>query len=59
MVSENIDVKLAKVDIDNNEELIEDFKIMSVPTLKIFRNGQEIASSVGLVNEETIINLIK
>jgi len=32
---------------------------MSVPTLKIFKDGKEISQSVGLVSEAKILELIK
>ena len=51
--------KLAKVDVDDNNELVKQFKIMSVPTLKIFRDGKEIATSVGVVTEDKLKELIK
>ena len=51
--------KLAKVDIDENEELVNKFHIHSVPTLKIFKDGKEINSSVGLISESKLIELIK
>ena len=52
-------VKLAKVDIDENEDLIRKFKIMSVPTLKIFKDGKESSTLVGLVSESRILEEIK
>lgn len=52
-------IKLAKVDVDENEELIRKFNIMSVPTLKIFKDGKEVSSLVGLVNENKILEHIK
>ena len=57
-VSRDLNIKLAKVDIDENNELIKKFKIVSVPTIKIFKNGQEIANSVGLISEKKLIELI-
>jgi thioredoxin 1 len=51
-------IKLAKVDIDENEELVRKFGIVSVPTLKIFKKGTEIANSVGLISENKLIELI-
>ena len=57
-VSRDLNIKLAKVDIDENNELIKKFKIVSVPTLKIFKNGEEIANSVGLISEKKLIELI-
>lgn len=58
-VAEEKNIKLAKVDIDENEELVREFKIMSVPTLKIFKNGELINSSVGVINEKTLLELLK
>lgn len=52
-------IKLAKVDIDDNEELVRKFSIMSVPTLKIFKDGKEISTLVGLVSESRILELLK
>jgi len=58
-VAEEKNIKLAKVDIDENEELVREFKIMSVPTLKIFKGGELINSSVGVINEKTLLELLK
>ncbi|MBE5738347.1 MAG: thioredoxin [Clostridiales bacterium] len=52
-------IKLAKVDVDENEELIRKYKIMSVPTIKIFKNGEEIGMFVGVVSESKILDLIQ
>lgn len=57
-VAKEKNIKLAKVDIDENEELIRKFKIMSVPTLKIFKAGKEVGSSVGLISENRLLELL-
>ena len=57
-VAKEHNCKLAKVDIDENEELVNKFKIVSVPTLIIFKDGKEINTSVGLVSENRLIELI-
>ena len=58
-IAEEKGIKLAKVDVDQNEELIKKFRIMSVPTLKIFKEGKEISSLVGLVSEAKILEQIQ
>ena len=58
IVREN-NIKLAKIDVDENEKLVREFKIMSVPTLKIFKNGIESATLVGLSSENKILELSK
>ena len=57
-VASEFNIKLAKLDIDENEELVKQFKIVSVPTLKIFKNGQEVSTSVGLISENRLIEII-
>ena len=51
--------KLAKIDVDDNEELVRKFGIMSVPTLIIFRDGKHINSVSGVVSENRILELTK
>ena len=57
-VAKEHNCKLAKVGIDNNEELVNKFHIVSVPTLKIFKDGQEVNTSVGLISESRLIEII-
>lgn len=52
-------IKLAKVDVDSNHELVKTFGIMSVPTLIIFKDGKQVATSSGVVSEDKILELIK
>ena len=58
-VARENNIKLAKVDIDENEELVRQFKIVSVPTLKIFKDGKELSTSVGLISENKLLDIIK
>lgn len=50
----NGDFLLAKVDIDQNKELAEHFKVRSVPTVKFIRNGQIVDEFSGLLSESEI-----
>lgn len=58
-VVEDNNLKLAKVDVDDNEELIKKFGIMSVPTLLIFKDGKQVNSVSGVVSESRILELTK
>ena len=58
-VVEDNNFKLAKVDVDDNEELIRQFGIMSVPTLLIFKDGKQVNSISGVVSESRILELTK
>ena len=58
-ISTEKNVKLAKIDIDEHEELVKEFNIMSVPTIKIFKDGKEIKSFVGFTSETLIVDSLK
>ena len=41
-------VKVGKVNVDEEQELAAQFRIMSIPTLVLFRNGAVAAQAVGV-----------
>ena len=45
-------VKVAKINIDEEEELAAQFRVMSIPTLLLFKNGEVVNKSVGLDPKE-------
>ena len=48
------DVKFVSVDIDEADELAEQFGITSIPCLVLVKDGKEADRSVGLVPRETL-----
>lgn len=50
--------KVAKVDIDAESEIAEEYKVMSVPTIKIFKNGTVMASAVGILSRNEILDML-
>lgn len=55
--SENPDIKVCKVNIDDNAELAAKYHVMNIPTLVAFKNGEQINTSVGLVNKQAISSM--
>ena len=53
------DVKVGKIDIDAQPELANQFGVMSIPTLIVFKNGQKVNESVGLIPNENVEALLK
>ena len=53
------DHKVAKVDVDENMELAAAFGIESIPTVMAFRDGQLLGKSIGLVDKERLLALLK
>jgi len=50
--------KVGKVDVDDQPELASQYKVMSIPTLIIFRQGQEAERLVGLTPKEKLAELL-
>ena len=47
---------VGKIDVDQEMGLAQQFKVMSIPTLLIFKGGQEVHRLVGLTSKETLRN---
>lgn len=52
-------VTIAKLDIDNAQKTASSFQVTSVPTLILFKNGQEVGRLVGLRDEGAIKQFIQ
>ncbi len=53
------DFKIVKVDVDAEPALATRFGIESIPTLLLFRNGQLVSRSVGLVSQTEILRMMQ
>lgn len=51
-------VKVGKVNVDEAPDLAAKFGIMSIPTLILFKNGQQAAQSVGLVSKDDLARFV-
>ena len=57
--NENQNVKVIKVDVDESEKLARSYGIMSIPTIILFKDGEEIYKHIGLMQKDALNNLIK
>ena len=57
--SENENIKVVKINVDDEQDLAIEYGVMSIPTLVVIRDGQEVNRSVGLVSKDDILNLVK
>lgn len=51
-------VKVVKINVDESQAVPAQFGIRSIPTLKIFKNGQEVATKVGALNQAQLADFI-
>ncbi len=59
VASETSDIKFVKIDIDENEELAEEYGVVYIPTLVVIENGKETKRSVGAISKDELLELIK
>jgi len=59
VANENDDVKVVKVNVDESQEVAIKYQVMSIPTLVVIKNGNEVNRSVGLIDKEEILSMIK
>lgn len=59
IAEEHSDVKVVKIDVDNAEDIAIKYQIMSIPTLVVVKDGQEVYRSIGLISKEKIEELIE
>ena len=51
-------VTVVKVNVDDADEVAAQFRIMSIPTLLFFKNGQVVDKTVGAMPKMALINKI-
>ncbi len=55
----NSDIKVCSVNVDEQMELAQQFEISSIPALLVFKGGQLVNSSVGVIPKAAILDLVK
>ena len=50
---------IASVDIDAEDELAEAYDVTSIPCLVVFKGGEEVNRSVGLIPKDAIAELVE
>lgn len=51
-------VKVCKVNVDEQPELAQRYNVMSIPTLIVLKNGQQVTSSVGVQPKNAILSML-
>jgi len=59
LADELTEVKVCKVNVDEQSELVEKYGVMTVPTLLIFKDGQVVSTSVGMKPKADILEMLK
>ncbi len=54
LAAEMPEVKIGKVNVDEQMDLARQFRVVSIPTLIVFKNGQEVKRVVGVTPKEEL-----
>ena len=58
IAQEKSDIKVVKINVDGAPNVAIKYQIMSIPTLIVIKDGNEVNRSVGLINKSQILDLI-
>ena len=53
------EIKVLKVNVDNNQELAREYGVMSIPCVVLFENGREVKRNIGFMPEAKLREFIK
>lgn len=57
--NEYTNVKVGKINVDEQPELASQFRVMSIPTLLLFKDGEVVKKSVGLLSKDELVEFTK
>lgn len=58
IAEERADIKVGKINVDEQPELAGQFKVMSIPTLLVIKDGKIANQSVGVKSKEATLDMI-
>ena len=58
IAEERQDIKVGKINVDEEAELAARFGIMTIPTLLVFQDGQVVNKSVGVRPKDQLLELL-
>ena len=59
VAKENDNIDVVKINVDEEQELAMQYRVMSIPALMVFEKGEVVKKSVGLISKAEVLDLIK
>lgn len=56
---ERSDVKVCKVNVDEQMDLARQYRVLSIPTFLAFKNGEMVGSTLGVQPKEKLIEMLE
>ena len=58
IAAERSDIRVAKVNVDENPELANKFRVYSIPTLAVMKNGRVVSQTSGFCYKDDILAML-
>ena len=58
IAAERPDIKVGKINVDEQQELVAAFRVMSIPTLVVMKNGKVVSQSAGARPKAQILSML-
>lgn len=58
IAGERSDIKVCKINVDQEPDLAGQFNVMSIPTLVVMKNGKPSATAVGVQPKQQILSML-
>ena len=58
IAEERKDIKVGKINVDNDLQLAMDFKVTSIPLLVVMKDGHAVAQCLGAVPKQKILDML-
>ena len=58
IAEENDSFKVAKLDVDELPEIAKEYRVVSIPTLMVFKEGKVVNQALGVMPKEKILALL-
>jgi len=58
IAQEHPEIKVCKVNVDSEQELARRYRIMSIPSLYVFKNGEVANKTIGAVTKQNILAML-
>ena len=58
-VSNESNINFVKVDVDKENDIARRYGVMTIPTVILFKNGEEVKRNIGYMSKEELIDFMK
>ena len=58
IAEERTDIKVCKIDVDQEPELARQYRVKSIPTFLVFKEGEVVKRDMGVMSKEEVEGLI-